>query len=348
MKLNNIGKRPFNHNHPCFIIAEAGVNHNGSLARAKQLIDVAIAAGADAVKFQTFQTDKIISRYAPKAEYQQETTGKTESQRDMVRKLELSRADHDALAARCQGKIIFLSTPFDEDSADLLDDLGVPLFKIPSGEINNLPFLTYLAGKDKPLVMSTGMATLGEVETAVHTIQQSGNNNLVLLHCISNYPAAYEDVNLRAMQTMQTAFQLPVGFSDHTLGIEISLAAVALGACVLEKHFTLDKTLPGPDHRASLSPDELVALVRGIRAVEISLGHGRKEPAASEYNTASVARRSLVAAADIPAHVQITPEMIAIKRPGNGLPPTMKPYLIGRTTRVAIPADTLITWEVIL
>lgn len=330
---------------PCFIIAEAGVNHNGDINQAKKLIDIAIAAGANAVKFQTFKAEQVISRHALKAQYQKQTTSSSESQLDMVRKLELSTTDHQELIEYCHGKITFLSTPFDEDSVDLLDDLGVPLFKIPSGEITNLPFLMYIASKGKPLIMSTGMATLGEVETAVHSIQKTGNTELVLLHCVSNYPAANKDANLRAMQTMQTAFQLPIGYSDHTLGIAVALAAVALGACVIEKHFTLDKTLPGPDHQASLSSDELVSLVESIRTVEMALGHGFKRPAASEQDTANAARRSLVAACDIPANTRITQDMIAVKRPGTGLPPSMKPHLIGRKTKTAIITDTLIVWE---
>lgn len=329
----------------CFIIAEAGVNHGGDIDLAKQLVDVAIASGANAVKFQTFNTSKLISRYAQKAKYQRENTDAFESQLEMVRKLELSPEAHKELVEYCNGKIVFLSTPFDEESVDLLFNLDIPLFKIPSGEITNLPFLTYVAQKGRPMVMSTGMATLGEVETAVHTIQQTGNHDLILLHCTSNYPASSKDANLRAMQTLAAAFKLPVGYSDHTLGISVSLAAVALGACVIEKHFTLDKTLPGPDHRASLAPEELTALVQGIRTVEEALGHGRKEPTADEVDTARAARRSLVAACDIGANVTITSEMIAIKRPGTGLQPSMKPYLIGRTTRIPIPEDSLISWE---
>ena len=235
-----------------------------------------------------------------------------------------------------------MSTPFDEESVDLLDELGVPVFKIGSGEITNWPFLEYVAGKGKPIILSTGMSYLSEVDEAVRVIRDAGCDQLVLLHCVSNYPSDPVDTNLRAMQTMATAFQEAVGYSDHTPGIEVALAAVALGACLIEKHFTLDKNLPGPDHKASLGPDELAALVQGVRTVEAALGCGRKGPAASEANTAVVARRSLVAARDIPAGTTLTEELIAIKRPGGGLPPAMRPYLVGRRVHDAVPAGTLL------
>ena len=334
---------------PCFIIAEAGVNHNGDLDLAHHLVDLAAESGADAVKFQTFKTERVISKGAPKAGYQLETTGSNESQFDMVKRLELPAEAFGQLMAYSQERnILFLSSPFDEESADLLAELDVAAFKVPSGEITNLPFLTHLARYGKPMIMSTGMANLGEVETAVHTIQQAGNQELVLLHCVSNYPAEPADVNLRAMLTMAKAFSLPVGYSDHTPGTEIALAAVALGACVIEKHFTSDNTLPGPDHRASLEPQELGALVRGIRTVESSLGHGRKEPAAREANTAAVARKSLVAARDISSGTILTEDLIAIKRPGTGLPPAMRSYLVGRSARFDVPEDTLLTLEMLV
>lgn len=333
---------------PCFIVAEAGVNHNGSLEMARQLVDVAVQAGADAVKFQTFKAERLVTPDAPKADYQLLTTDAAESQYEMVRRLELSEEAHRDLMAYCREQgILFMSTPFGEESADFLADLGIAVFKIPSGEITNLPFLTHVVGKGKPVIVSTGMAYLGEVEAAVSTIEKVGNRDFVLLHCVSNYPADPADANLRAMQTLATAFGVPVGYSDHTPGIEVAIAAVALGACVIEKHFTLDRNLPGPDHRASLEPDELAALVRGIRTVEASLGHGRKEPAPSEANTAAVARRSLVAAQDIPAGTKLTEEMIAIKRPGTGLPPAMRSYLLGRSVRTAVPAGTLFTLEML-
>lgn len=333
---------------PCFIIAEAGVNHNGRLELAFQLVDKAQEAGADAVKFQTFKAERLVTHDAAKADYQREITGKAESQFEMLSRLELSAEAHQAILVHCRRKgVLFLSTPFEEQSADLLERLGVAAFKIASGEITNLPFLAHIARKGKPMIVSTGMACLGEVEMAVNTIWKAGNRDIILLHCVSKYPAAPPEINLRAMQTMATAFGLPVGYSDHTPGIEVPLAAVALGACVIEKHFTLDRNLPGPDHQASLEPDKLKSMVQGIRTVEAALGHGRKEPAASEANTAAVMRKSLVAAFDIPAGTLLTEELIAIKRPGTGLPPAMRSYLIGRTTRVLIPAGTVLALDML-
>lgn len=341
-----IAGRQIGSGQPCFIIAEAGVNHNGDPELARQLIDVAKTAGADAVKFQLFRADRLASAAAPKAGYQVRTTGGGESQLEMLRRLELPLEAHRALWDYCRARgMLFLSSPFDEDSADWLDALGVAAFKIPSGELTNLPFLAHVARKGKSLIVSTGMATLAEVEAAVRTIDAAGNRDVVLLHCVSNYPANPAEANLRAMQTMAEAFGLPVGYSDHTPGIEVALAAVALGACVIEKHFTLDRTLPGPDHRVSLEPQELVALVRGIRTVEAALGHGRKEPAPSEADTAAVARKSLVAAKDIAKGSTVTADSIAIKRPGTGLPPAVLDHLLGRTAIREIPADTLLTME---
>ena len=344
----DIAGRQVGPGHPCFIIAEAGVNHNGSLEMARQLVDVAAQAGADAVKFQTFKAEKVVSRQAPKAAYQLQTTDTGESQLDMVKRLELPFDAFRELYDYCQAKdILFMSTPFDEESADFLDELGVPVFKVGSGEITNWPFLEYVAHKGKPMILSTGMSYLSEVDEAVRVIRDAGCDQLLLLHCVSNYPADPAGANLRAMHTLATAFGVPVGYSDHTLGIVVAIAAVALGACVIEKHFTLDRGLPGPDHRASLEPGELVVLVQGIRAVEAALGHGRKEPAISEANTAAVARRSLVAARNIPAGTMLTEELMAIKRPGTGLPPAMRSYLIGRTVRTTIPAGVLLTLEML-
>ncbi len=343
-----IGGRRIGLGHPCFIIAEAGVNHNGDLNLAHQLIDVAVNAGADAIKFQTFQAERLATTDAPKAAYQLETTNAGESQFDMLRRLELDADAHRALIGHCRDKnILFLSTPFDETSADLLEQLGVPAFKTPSGEITNLPYLRHIARKNKPMIVSTGMAFLGEVETAVRAIEAADNHSFALLHCVSNYPANPADINLRAMQTMARAFGAPVGYSDHTPGIEVSLAAVALGACIVEKHFTLDRNLPGPDHQASAEPAELAALVRAIRNVEAALGDGRKQPAASEAKTAAVIRKSLIAACDIPAGATITEAMIAIKRPGTGLPLAMCEYLIGRVARGAIRAGTPLTLNMV-
>lgn len=334
--------------HPCFVIAEAGVNHNGDIDLACRLIDAAAEAGASAVKFQSFRTDQLVTASAPKAQYQRESTDAEESQSAMLRKLELSEGAHRRLLGHANERgIIFLSTPFDEFSADLLTTLGVPAFKLPSGELTNLLFVAYVAKKARPLIMSTGMAYLGEVEAAVRAIYATGNTDLCLLHCLSAYPAPEREVNLRAMHTLELAFGVPVGYSDHTLGSAISLAAVALGACVIEKHFTLDRTLPGPDHQASVEPDELAGLIQGIRHVQSALGSGRKEPAPSELDTASVARRSLVAAQDIAAGEVIAVETICFRRPGSGLPPAMLPYVAGRTARAHIAAGTLITLDLV-
>lgn len=342
----DIAGRRIGPGHPCFVIAEAGVNHNGSLDLASRLVDAAAAAGADAVKFQTFRAEKIATLLAPKAEYQKRTTGASETQFEMLKKLELSPEDHRILAARCADRgLIFLSSPFDEDSADLLETLDVPAFKVPSGELTNLPFLRYLARKGRPLIISTGMATLAEVEAAVAAVTGAGCDALALLQCVSNYPASASDVNLRAMATMAAAFGVPVGYSDHSTGSEVSLAAVALGACIIEKHFTLDRSLPGPDHQASAEPAEFAALVSGIRTVEAALGDGDKRPADSERETSRVARRSLVAAETIPEGSRLTMEMVTARRPGTGLPADRIGELLGRKALGEVPAGTILTME---
>jgi N-acetylneuraminate synthase len=329
-----------------FVIAEAGVNHNGSLDLALQLVDAAKASGADAVKFQTFRADLLATRSAHKAAYQERTTANSESQFQMLQRLELDEAAHRCLIEHCREVgIQFLSSPFDAQSADLLDAMDLPLYKIPSGEITNLPFLEHLAGKGRPLILSTGMSTLGEVEEAVELLKTAGATELTLLHCVTEYPAPYADVNLRAMLTLKMAFGLPVGYSDHTPGIEIAIAAVALGAEVIEKHFTLDRSLPGPDHAASLEPGELQQMVTAIRHVEAALGNGIKAPAACELPNISVARKSLVAFRPLPAGHRLTAGDLDIKRPGNGLAPKMIPALIGRRLRAALDKDEVITWD---
>jgi N,N'-diacetyllegionaminate synthase len=339
-----IGHRKVGAGESCFIIAEAGVNHNGSLAMARELVDIAAEARADAVKFQTFIPEKVCSPFAPKATYQMETTETQESQLEMGKKLELPFEAFQDLQSYCNSKsILFLSTPFDYESADFLDELMIPAFKIPSGEITNLPFVEHIAKKGRSLILSTGMSTLEEVATAVETIRATGNEELALLHCVSNYPAQPSNVNLRAMRTMAEAFGVPVGYSDHTVGIDIASAAVALGACIIEKHLTIDHDLPGPDHRASLEPRELAEMVRSIRSIEAALGDGCKQPALEELNTAAVARRSLVAARNIHAGTVLTADLIAILRPGTGLPPSMRSQLLGERVRCDIPAGTLLT-----
>lgn len=332
--------------HPTFIIAEAGVNHNGDPKIAVALIDAAADAGADAVKFQTFVASELVSAQAPKAEYQMQTTNPDESQLAMLRKLEISEAMHLQLMEHAQNKgIMLISTPFHESSADLLARLKMPLLKIPSGEVTNWPFLAHVARIGLPIILSTGMANLGEVAEAVDLIRREGDPPLALLHCVSNYPADPATVNLRAMATMSQAFDVPIGYSDHTPGIEVPLAAVALGARIIEKHFTLDRNMEGPDHRASLEPDELTAMVSGIRTVEAALGDGRKHPAEPELATADIARKSLVAAGPIAKGSRLTREMISLKRPGTGLHARFIPLLLNRVATADIPADGLLSTD---
>jgi N-acetylneuraminate synthase len=338
-----IGDRKVGAGQPCFIIAEAGVNHNGRSDLALKLVDAAAEAGADAVKFQTFRAERLASPGAPKAAYQVKTTGGGESQFEMLKRLELSAEAHRELVARARERgIVFLSTPFDEESADFLDGLGAAALKIGSGELTNLPLVAHVARKGKPVIISTGMSWLAEVEAAVRAVEEAGNRQVALLHCVTNYPADPADANLRAMRTLEQAFGVPVGYSDHTVGIEVALAAVALGACIIEKHFTLDRSLPGPDHQASLEPAELAALVRGIRAVEKALGTGRKQPAPAEAETARAARRSLVMAKDAPAGTVLTESHVALRRPGTGLPPAMLKSVVGRTLRRDVAAGAVI------
>jgi N,N'-diacetyllegionaminate synthase len=344
----NIAGRLVGPGHSCFIIAEAGVNHNGSLERALALVDAAAAAGTDAVKFQTFRAEEIASAAAPKAAYQKQTTGPKQSQLDMLKALELKPEHHQALNQRCREKgILFLSTPFDSTSLDFLVGMGMAALKVPSGEITNLPFLNQVGKIKLPVILSTGMSTIAEVALAVDTLQQAGCASLALLHCVSNYPADPADANLKAMVTMTQRFGLPVGYSDHTMGPEVALAAVALGAYIIEKHFTLDLSLPGPDHMASAEPEELSALVAGIRKVESALGHGRKEPAPSEADTKAAARRSLVAARDILAGEVLSIDAVSFKRPGTGLGPERWQEVLGRKAKRQISAGTLISLEML-
>ena len=341
--------RKIGHTHPAFIIAEAGVNHNGSLEQALKLIDVAVNSGADAIKFQTFNADRLVTQSAKKAEYQIKNSGGDETQYEMLKKLELTYNDFLALFNACQEKgIVFISTPFDEESVDMLDEIGVSLYKIPSGEVTNLPYIRHVAQKQKPMVISTGMSTLGEVESLVEIVDSAANPNFVLLHCVSNYPAPPEAVNLRAMATMKQAFQRPIGYSDHTLGIDVSLAAVAMGACVIEKHFTLDRSLSGPDHLASLEPGELKKMVDGIRVIESAFGDGRKVPVASEMETRKAARKSLVSSQKILEGTLITDEMVMVRRPGTGFPPAMRPLIVGRKAARLIELGELFTTKMLV
>jgi len=341
-----LGSRLIGPDQPCFIIAEAGVNHNGDLNLAKELVRAAAEAGADAVKFQTFQTAQLVTADAPQAGYQERNTGVTESQFEMLSRLELSlEAFAELKRFSDELGILFLSTAFDPISAEFLANLGMDAFKVPSGELTNHPFLAQLARYQKPMLVSTGMGTLAEVGEAVEAIRKAGVHDIAIFHCVSNYPAPPEEVNLRAMETMRAAFSVPVGYSDHTLGIEASVAAVAAGANLIEKHFTLDCSLPGPDHKASLEPAALKQMVDGIRLVEKMLGTGKKQPSEAEIEVAKVVRRSVVARQDLPAGTVLEPGMLDLRRPGTGIPPAQIDTLYGLQVRVNVPAGTMIRKE---
>jgi N-acetylneuraminate synthase len=328
-----------------FVIAEAGVNHNGSLELALRMVEVAAAAGADAVKFQTFRADAEVSRYAPKAEYQMAATDPGESQLEMLRALEIDRADHMALVRRCEEcGIEFMSSAFDLGSVELLCELGVRRFKIPSGEITFTPYLRRIARYGHPVILSTGMATLGEIEIALETLEQAGlsRSAITVLHCNTQYPTPYQDVNLKAMASLRDALGVAVGYSDHTPGIEIAIAAVALGATVIEKHFTIDRNLPGPDHQASLLPEELAALVAAIRNVEQAIGDGVKRPTPSEMANRPIVRKSLVAATAIRRGEAFSEINVTAKRPGSGLSPTLWDEVMGRHASRDFAPDEMI------
>lgn len=324
------------------VIAEAGVNHNGDMALARKLVAEAAAAGADLVKFQSFRSDKLVVPGAPKARYQAASTDAAESQLDMIRKLELSRADHELLIEECgRHRIGFFSTAFDAESFDLLVELKLDRVKVPSGEITNLPLLRRFGRSRLPVIVSTGMATLGDIEAALAALEAAGTRReqITLLHCNTEYPTPMADVNLRAMQTLRDAFGLPVGYSDHTSGIEVPIAAVALGAVVIEKHFTLDRTLPGPDHPASLEPQELRAMVAAIRNIEVALGDGIKRPSPSEARNRAIARKSMVASRPIGAGEVFSETNVTAKRPGTGLSPMRWDEVIGRVARRDFAVD---------
>jgi len=356
-----------------FIIAEAGVNHNGSIETAERLVDVAADAGADAVKFQTFRAESIISKSAGKAQYQVETTGDGETQLEMVKRLELGETEHLRLVEKCRSRgILFLSTPFDSASLHfLVEIINVPLIKVPSGEITNAPFLLEIARTGKPVILSTGMSTLGEIEQALGVLafgslfpdsvpaksdfcsayqslegQRILGGRVTLLHCTTEYPAPLCDVNLLAMETLHTAFGLPVGYSDHTAGIAVPIAAAARGAVVIEKHFTIDRLLPGPDHKASIEPGELAMLVRSVREVEAALGTAIKSPAASELGNRNVARKSIVAARNIRRGETFSLDNVCVKRPGGGLSPFKYWELLGRSAKSEYREDETLDDEV--
>lgn len=327
------------------IIAEAGVNHNGDADRALRLVDVAVEAGADYVKFQTFTADRLVTRRAAKADYQIAATGKNESQYEMLRQLELSPEAHQRIIAYCASRGIgFLSTGFDTESVDYLVSVGVGVLKIPSGELTNLPYLRHIGRLGKPVIVSTGMATLGEVGEAIEALELAGmrRSGITVLHCTTEYPTAMCDVNLRAMLTMRDAFGIAVGYSDHTLGIEVPIAAVAMGATLIEKHFTLDSRLPGPDHRASIEPDQLKEMVSSIRNIELALGDGHKIPKPVEEKNRLVARKSLVAVRPIRAGELFSVDNVAAKRPGTGISPMRWDAIIGSAARRDFAEDELL------
>jgi N,N'-diacetyllegionaminate synthase len=331
-----------------FIIAEAGVNHNGSVELALQLVDKAAELGVDCVKFQTFRAEQIVTAASPKASYQLEVTDRNETQYEMLRKLELDRADFLRIKQHCdQRGIRFLSTPYNPEDADLLNSIGVDAFKIASGQLVELPFLDYVARFGKQMIISTGMATLAEVYDAVMTIRAAGNNDIIVLQCNTDYPSKIEDTNMRAMNTMRDALQVRVGYSDHVPNNYACFAAVALGAEVIEKHFTLDRTLPGPDHSSSLEPEGLRELIDGVRNIEKCMGTGIKTPSASEVKNTYGMRRSLVARTDLPAGTIITEAHVAYKRPANGLAPRHLPEILGKATVKALQKDDPFTPAVI-
>jgi N,N'-diacetyllegionaminate synthase len=327
------------------VIAEAGVNHNGDIGLAKQLIDAAAQVGADLVKFQTFNADRQVTRTAKKADYQAQTTGSNESQHEMLRLLELTEEMHHELIAHCAARNIgFFSTGFDVESVDLLLSLGQEHFKIPSGEITNLPYLRHIGQLSKNVILSTGMATLGDIEAAIGVLEQAGTarTQITVLHCTTEYPTPMSDVNLRAMQSIHAAFGVAVGYSDHTQGIEVAIAAVGMGATVIEKHFTLDRSLPGPDHKASLEPKELKSMVAAIRNIEVALGDGIKRLTPSEARIKLAARKSLVASQAIKAGKVFSAKNITTKRPGTGISPMRWDEVIGRTAPRDFSVDELI------
>lgn len=343
-----INNRKIGHGQPVYIIAEAGVNHNGDIGKAREMISIAKTSGADAIKFQTFKTELLASKHASAANYQKQNANVSE-QYNMLKSLELSFADFEELynLATKEG-IQFLSTPFDMESALFLNQIGIPLFKISSGELTNIPLLRLIAETNKPIILSTGMSSLDEIQLAVETIQSSGNQSIILLHCTSNYPTELKDVNLRAMTTIQTKFHCPVGYSDHTEGIDVAIAAVAMGAVVIEKHFTIDKLLPGPDHLASLNGDELSKMVCSIRNIEIALGSSEKNILEIEINVKQVIQKSCVIIDEIKKGDVLTYKTVGIKRPGGGISPSDYEKVIGKKVNTDIRTDTVLTWEMLL
>lgn len=338
-------KRVQDVNNKVFIIAEAGVNHNGGLPLAKRMIDVAKSCGADAIKFQTFKAENLICKFVPKAAYQKEVTNKNESQFEMLKRLELDVKDYGMLKSYCdKKKIMFLSSPFDLESIDLLNRLGLKIFKVPSGEITNLPYLKKMGDLKKKIIMSSGMANLKEIGTALKILEKAGilRKNITVLHCNTEYPTPFEDVNLRAMLTIRDRFKVKVGYSDHTLGIEIPIAAVALGASVIEKHFTLNRNMRGPDHKASLEPQEFKKMVDAIRNIEKAFGDGIKRLSHSEYRNKAITRKSIVAARNIKKGEIFSEDNLTTKRPALGISPLEWDNIIGRVAKSDFKKDVVI------
>ena len=331
------------------IIAEAGVNHNGDLQMALELIDVAADAGADYVKFQTFRTEDLVQKDTRKADYQIDNTGNNDSQFSMLKKLEIPLEWYPQLIKRCEQRAIrFLSTGFDEKSIDILDELNCPIFKVPSGEITNKPYLEHISTKGKPVIISTGMSDLEDIRNAMETFLQAGidRSNITVLHCTTQYPTPFEDVNLKAMQTIEDTFQVNVGYSDHTESIEVAIAAVALGARMIEKHFTLDRSLPGPDHLASLEPKELKSMVQAIRNIEKAIsGDGSKVPSESELKNILPARKSIHLSTDVAQGTTLTRDHLIMLRPGNGISPMEYRRILGKRTKIALSEGSLLTWD---
>jgi N,N'-diacetyllegionaminate synthase len=343
-----IGTKVIGDGNPTFTIAEAGVNHNGDINIAKQLVDKALISGADSIKFQTFKTEKLVTQYADMAEYQKDNIGVIESQFNMLKKLELSYDNFIELEAYCNHKeIMFLSTPFDFESADFLESIGMKAYKVSSADLTNIPLLTHIASFNKPMILSSGMATLSEIEDALNAIYCTGNKEVAVLHCTSNYPAKLQGVNLNAMNTIKNAFKVVSGYSDHTEGITVTIAAVAMGASIIEKHFTLDKSMEGPDHKASLNPVELKDMIVAIREVEMALGNGIKMYNPSEVDTMRAARKSIVVARDIKAGEVIDFADLDYKRPGTGLSPKFFTDIIGKKARRDIKVDEQIALNMI-
>lgn len=345
MKTFSIADKIIGRNNPCFIIAEIGVNHNGDPELAAKLVSAAHAAGADAVKFQTFQADKLVVRATPTAAYQRANTSQTD-QHAMLRTLELDEAAHLQILRQCRAEgIIFLSSPFDVESIDMLDRLDVPAFKVPSPDCISQSYLAHMGAKGRPVILSTGMCDLEEVAFGVDTLRKAGSDDIALLHCTSCYPAPSDELNLSVIPALADVTGLPVGYSDHSDGIAVSIAAVALGACVIEKHMTLDRNLPGPDHKASLEPAEFAAMVAGIRSVEQALGSPVKAPQPCEASARQLGRRSVAVSRSLPAGHKLTVEDLTLLRPGTGLPPRMEELMVGRTLGRDIAENTLLTLE---